>query len=196
MLFIFGVLLFQTSDVFPQKPKEIKQEIIIPTTQEITIPLFIPPLKNYRISSGLGDRKLFDETKLHEGYDLIAPKGAIVYSVADGEVIISYPAPGVPVYGKPGVIYGGHPIYGGLLVIKHEYGMYSVYAHLSQVWICGKTKVKQGAAIGVVGNTGESYGEHLHFEIIFDPGVFLKIEPYYKGEEKVYSPPEYTFFRK
>jgi murein DD-endopeptidase MepM/ murein hydrolase activator NlpD len=55
--------------------------------------------------------------------------------------------------------------YGNLVVIDHGYGFSSYYAHLSQITVTLGQYVFRGAVIGISGNTGASFGEHLHFEI-------------------------------
>jgi murein DD-endopeptidase MepM/ murein hydrolase activator NlpD len=163
MLGIFCILIFQLADTLPLPPKE--KEIIIPTTQQVTLPLLIHPLEKSKMSSKTGNRFLLDEEGFHRGLDLVALPKSIVYAIADGEVILSYPAP----HGK----YKGHPIYGGFVVIKHEYNLYSLYGHLNDVWVAGKTKIKQGDPLGVIGDTGYAFGNHLHFEVVFNPEFLM-----------------------
>lgn len=57
--------------------------------------------------------------------------------------------------------------YGNYVKIKHNNGMYTLYAHLkyNTVTVSVDTKVLQGEVIGYMGNTGNSYGAHLHFEV-------------------------------
>ncbi|MBR5227864.1 MAG: M23 family metallopeptidase [Clostridia bacterium] len=58
-------------------------------------------------------------------------------------------------------------IYGNYVKIKHPNGMYTLYAHLQygSVDVNLKDKVKKGQVIGFMGNTGYSFGAHLHFEV-------------------------------
>ena len=61
----------------------------------------------------------------------------------------------------------GERIYGNYVKIKHDNGMYTLYAHM----VCGSIKVNvgdrvsKGQILGSMGNTGYSFGAHLHFEV-------------------------------
>jgi len=85
----------------------------------------------------------------HAGIDLVAYDNAPVSAAADGIVVDSKES---------------HS-YGNVITIRHENGMYTRYAHL---WLRYKVvgqKVRMGEVIGTQGNTGNSTGSHLHFEI-------------------------------
>lgn len=59
----------------------------------------------------------------------------------------------------------GNLSYGNCVKIKHDNGMYTLYAHLADVRVGINQYVQQGQEIGFMGNTGNSYGTHLHFEV-------------------------------
>lgn len=68
------------------------------------------------------------------------------------------------------VVYSGwsNSGYGYLVVVDHGTGWQSAYAHMSAINVtCGQS-VFQGSVIGAVGNTGNSYGSHLHFELVYN----------------------------
>lgn len=88
----------------------------------------------------------------YNGVDLGSPVGTTVMAAAAGEVIIS----------RPDGYNGG---YGEYVVIRHDNGTQTLYAHLGSITVSVGQTVSQGAAIGTVGMTGRSTGAHLHFEI-------------------------------
>ncbi|MEX1247672.1 MAG: peptidoglycan DD-metalloendopeptidase family protein [Anaerolineales bacterium] len=79
-------------------------------------------------------------------------------------------AEGTPVYAVDGgvVVYAGwsNSGYGNLLVIDHGTGWQSAYAHLNSVAVSCGQNVSQGGTVGTIGNTGNSSGAHLHFELL------------------------------
>ena len=77
-----------------------------------------------------------------------------VYAVASGKA-----------YFFPSGNSGG---FGDLIIIQHDNGLFSFYAHLSTVLVSGGQQVKAGDHIGDTGNTGHGAGNHLHFEIRSD----------------------------
>ncbi len=79
---------------------------------------------------------------------------------------------------------GWDDAYGNRIVIEHENGYYTTYNHLSDIDVEVGQEVTAGDAIGEVGNTGNSFGAHLHFEVtqggdgwsggdFVDPGAWL-----------------------
>ncbi|MBB6451967.1 hypothetical protein HNQ94_000388 [Salirhabdus euzebyi] len=108
---------------------------------------FIWPTDTKRITSKFRTKERPD----HHGVDIADPGYHPIYAVADGEVSKSYFSTS---YGH--VIFIVHKIAGQV----YE----SVYAHLKSRAVSVGEKVKQGQVIGVMGNTGRSYGQHLHFE--------------------------------
>ena len=61
--------------------------------------------------------------------------------------------------------YGG---YGNVVVINHGNGYMTLYAHCSSLAVSEGQTVSRGQTVGYVGNTGNSYGAHLHFEIRYN----------------------------
>lgn len=85
----------------------------------------------------------------HYGIDWAAPSGTPIYAAADGTVVLSR-------------WYSG---YGQCVIIDHGNGVQTLYGHQSQIAVSAGQKVTRGQVIGYVGTTGQSTGNHLHFEI-------------------------------
>ena len=106
---------------------------------------------NGPISSPFGWRvhPIFHTRRLHTGIDIGASYGSPVRAGASGTVAVA------------GVISG----YGNAIVIDHGGGIATLYGHLSRFGVRVGQSVTGGATIGAVGNTGNSTGPHLHFEV-------------------------------
>jgi hypothetical protein len=85
----------------------------------------------------------------HKGIDIAGNLGEDVYAVDEGIVTRSY-------YSQS---------YGNVIFVKHKNDLETVYAHLNKRFAKEKQLVKKGEVIGEMGNTGQSSGVHLHFEI-------------------------------
>ncbi|MBP6888212.1 MAG: M23 family metallopeptidase [Candidatus Pacebacteria bacterium] len=88
----------------------------------------------------------------HNGVDIAATPGTEVVASGNGRVIAA----------RVGGYNGG---YGNMVIISHDGGVQTVYAHLREVHVSQGDAVVQGQVIGGVGNTGRSTGPHLHFEV-------------------------------
>ncbi len=92
--------------------------------------------------------------EFHNGIDLVnGNPNTPIFASADGEVIVAGDA-------------NYFDWYGNWTVIKHADGMYTGYAHQSRVDISKGQKVTAGQQIGLMGTTGPSTGEHLHFQFM------------------------------
>ena len=110
---------------------------------------FVFPTPEYaRPTSHFGPRR----RRFHYGLDLAMPTGEPIYAAFDGVVRFSK-------YNRS---------YGHLIVIRHDNGLETYYAHLSKRHVAPGTRVKAGEEIGLCGNTGRSRGSHLHFEIRYN----------------------------
>lgn len=87
----------------------------------------------------------------HKGIDIGAPKGTGIKAAAAGTVVSASTG------------YNGG--YGNCVVISHGNGIETAYGHCSALYVKAGQKVSQGQVIAAVGNTGRSYGNHLHLEI-------------------------------
>lgn len=111
-----------------------------------------------RISSFYGMRK----GRHHDGIDIPARKGSHILAADSGKVIFE------------GKMRG----YGNVIVVKHDGGYHTVYAHNKRHHVKKGQRVGQGEVIAQVGNSGRSSGPHLHFEIrknnkVRDPANYL-----------------------
>lgn len=105
----------------------------------------------------------------HTGMDIAANRGTVIRAAASGTVVKAV---------RQYYAYGIH------VKISHGNGIYTLYAHMSQLAVSYGDYVQQGQIIGYVGQTGNAYGNHCHFEIIIngrfmDPAKY--IGTYYPG---------------
>ena len=85
----------------------------------------------------------------HNGVDLAAPGGSDILAAYDGEVVsASYTA-----------------AMGNYIMIDHGGGLYTIYMHASKLLVSEGQEVKRGDKIALVGSTGRSTGNHLHFTV-------------------------------
>ncbi|MEO3752933.1 M23 family metallopeptidase [Streptomyces sp. B6B3] len=105
-------------------------------------------------------------TSTHSGQDFAVPTGTPVDSVHGGTVVKA---------GGNGA--GDGPAYGNAVVIDHGDGTYSQYAHLSDLEVSVGENVSTGEQIALSGDTGNSTGPHLHFEIRTSPDYGTAVDP-------------------
>jgi len=108
------------------------------------------PVKG-RISSTVGLRHdpIDGLLRFHNGVDIAIPEGTPVRPVAPGTVYFS----------------GAYTGYGNMMIIKHDDGMISIYAHNSLNLMKVGERVGKDTTIALSGSTGHSTGPHLHFEV-------------------------------
>jgi murein DD-endopeptidase MepM/ murein hydrolase activator NlpD len=121
--------------------------------------VYLLPLDDYQFTSPFGVRF----GKLHAGIDLAAPDGTPYKSVHAGKVTAA----------------GYNGGYGYSITVQQDDGTEIIYAHSRRLLVKKGDEVKAGQVIGEVGNTGYSYGTHLHLEVHVggkptDPITFLK----------------------
>ncbi len=129
------------------------------------LPFAMPVKDSFRWTSGFGYRRdpKGAGTRMHEGTDLAGAYGTPIYATADGVVThASWD--------------GG---YGRLVKIRHDFGVETRYAHMSQIRVEVGQRVSRGDRIGDMGNSGRSTGTHLHYEVRLDgtavnPMTFIK----------------------
>lgn len=121
----------------------------------------------------------------HTGTDYGAPTGTPIVAIADGTVIFAGPGSELPgddsAQGWAQRLYLVRTSVGNGVITEHD-DVYTTNSHMSRVAVKYGDKVKQGQIIGYVGDTGLSYGSHLHFEIIpknpnWGNGIYGRIDP-------------------
>jgi len=110
------------------------------------------PLDRMHVTSPFGYRihPVYGYRRMHNGIDLRGPSGTPVYAVTSGVITKAK---------------NNSNGYGNEVLIKHDNGMITQYAHLSKISTSYGRKVKKGQLIGKVGSTGVSTGPHLHFGV-------------------------------
>jgi len=105
---------------------------------------------------------------MHTGIDISTYRsGDPVVATADGQIAyIGYEPSG----------------FGNYIIIRHQHGFYTRYAHLLSFRVETGQQIKQGETIGYIGSTGRSTGPHLHYEVhigsdVVDPYKYLNIRP-------------------
>jgi len=120
------------------------------------------PLKSLKVSGDFGWRihPTLGKKKFHKGIDLKAKRKTPVFAPADG--IVSY----IGFQKKSG--------FGKLLVLTHNYGFKTYYAHLNKIPVKLGQIIMKGQQIALSGNTGRSSGPHLHYEVRY---IGVSIDP-------------------
>jgi hypothetical protein len=103
------------------------------------------------VISAFGQYRVFNQNTQtrHTGWDQQAPVGTSVAAMSRGQVVFA----------------GRLDIRGNYVLLDHGYGIYSGYAHFSQINVERGQTIEKGQILGLSGNTGRSTGPHLHWEI-------------------------------
>lgn len=125
------------------------------------------PLADYRYGYFFPDSDI-----VHTGIDIDAPRGTPVIAAAPGKVI----------WAGFGLYYGNNDKddpYGLAVTIQHDFGyagkrLMTVYAHMDRIDVEIGQEVKTGTPLGIVGNTGNTTGPHLHFEVRLGTNNFFR----------------------
>ena len=112
----------------------------------------LPPLDGHIASAYgklRGKRTAKTPMRHHEGVDMSSPSGTPIHAAATGMVVRA----------------AYSPTFGRHVVIQHENGYTTLYAHMSKMLVTTGQSVEAGSVIGKVGRTGRATGPHLHFEV-------------------------------
>jgi murein DD-endopeptidase MepM/ murein hydrolase activator NlpD len=122
-------------------------------------------MDRYRLTSGFGVRRdpFTGRGAVHEGLDFGGPDNARALATAPGRVVEA----------------GASGAYGIMVEIDHGMGIRTRYAHLKKTLVRPGDRVTFHEPVGIMGSTGRSTGEHLHYEIRndgrpLDPAKFLE----------------------
>lgn len=129
--------------------KPSSSKVITKGTKSIlngTSAVLTSPTRGWTITSTFGERW----GKNHNGLDIAGNTGDPVMAALDGKVKSTF-------YERNG--------YGNVVILEHEGGIETRYAHMSKIGVKTGDTVKKGNIVGKVGSTGRSTGPHLHFEV-------------------------------
>lgn len=130
-----------TTKAHPYKSSEV------PDSFRIDLRGFCMPTPSRLVTSSFGYRPRF--RRMHKGLDIKVYTGDTIVAAFNGKVrVAQYDAGG----------------YGYYIVLRHSNGLETIYGHLSKQLVETNQEVRAGEPIGLGGNTGGSYGSHLHFE--------------------------------
>ena len=127
-------------------------------SEDMVMPPMSNPMNGFSFAqtgSSVGDRiNPFYKVQIrHDGLDMIAPAGEPVYASADGKVSNI-------IRSRKGL--------GNVVVIEHDGGYVTRYAHLADIEVRKGRKIRKGDRIGYVGVSGNSFAPHLHYEVLRD----------------------------
>ena len=145
---------------------------IVPDTSWEGTGIFQWPLpKDYTITSPFGYREdpITGQISFHSGTDIAAPEATPILAAADGIVL---DANAIDPWGES---------YGYYVKIQHDETYETLYAHCLAVFVMDGQEVQQGQVIALVGSTGNSTGNHLHFEVRED-GVEVDVMEFFANK--------------
>jgi len=144
--------VINSTDVHSQPVTQVVSVGTKPRPKTMATGKFIWPIYG-RITSGYGSRYIFGSYSFHSGIDIAGSYGASIAAADGGKVVFA------------GRGTGGYWSYGNYVVIDHENGLQTIYAHCSSLCVSAGERVYQGQTIARVGSTGRSTGNHCHFQV-------------------------------
>ncbi|MEE4186836.1 MAG: M23 family metallopeptidase [Roseobacter sp.] len=128
-------------------------------------PFAMPVKDSFRFTSGFGFRRdpKTGGRRMHKGLDFAAPLGTDLFATADGVVTKA----------------GWQSGYGRVVIIEHDFGIETRFAHLSKIRVKVGQRVSRDDHIGDMGSSGRSTGVHLHYEVrvggkAVNPMIYIK----------------------
>jgi murein DD-endopeptidase MepM/ murein hydrolase activator NlpD len=113
------------------------------------IPSLVPTQGLISSTFGARNNPFTGSPDFHEGLDISSDIGTPVEATADGTVVFA----------------GFKGNFGRVIQIQHEYGFSTLFGHLERIMVAPGQHVRRGQEIGTVGNSGNSTGPHLHYEV-------------------------------
>ena len=147
----------------------------VPNNRVINVRQYRMPVRGNVVTSHYGYRPKFG--RYHKGVDLRAAMGDTVRAAFDGKVRLTK-------YERGG--------FGFYVIVRHANGLETVYGHLSRFLVHPNQYVKAGTPIALSGNTGRSFGPHLHFETRF-MGYAINPEAIFDFANRTTHTDSYTF---
>ena len=171
--------IIPSDDMYPTWTNTIVHyNATLPDSFKIDLRRFVMPTSSTKITDIFGYRPR--RRRVHQGLDIKVQTGDTIYAAFDGKIrITSYQRRG----------------YGHYVVVRHNNGIETLYAHLSKKLVKVNQNVRAGDPIGLGGNTGRSSGSHLHFETILmgksiDPALMFDFKNQtVTGEHYMYRKP-------
>ena len=171
--------IIPSDDMYPTWTNSVVHyNSVMPDSFRIDLRNYVMPTPSVKITDIFGYRP--NRRRMHQGLDIKVQTGDTIYAAFDGKVrVTSYQRRG----------------YGHYVVIRHNNGIETLYAHLSKKFVEANDNVKAGEPIGLGGNTGRSSGSHLHFETILmgkclDPALMFDFKNQkMTGESYLYRKP-------
>jgi murein DD-endopeptidase MepM/ murein hydrolase activator NlpD len=170
-----------SSLVIPAMPGIVPVAAVSTPPVAATLPRMVWPVRG-ELTQGFGPSPYWFEPSIrvgatvyphfHTGIDIAVPWGAPVHAAMAGRVEYA----------------GWENGYGYTVVLLHDGGLRTLYAHLSRTAVRAGQAVAQGATVGLAGATGNATGPHLHFEVrsapqvVVDPMAYL--DPRQAGDTK------------
>ena len=148
--------------MYPEwKNTGVHYTMALPDSFLIDLRGYAMPTSNTKVTDIFGYRPR--RRRIHNGLDVKVQRGDTIYAAFDGKVRIT-------AYQRRG--------YGHYILVRHNNGMETLYAHLTKKLVSVNQNVKAGDPVGIGGNTGRSSGAHLHFETLLlgkalDPALFF-----------------------
>lgn len=162
VLTVLLVLALSTAGVYAAKAFRISKGFLPGDT---SLPDTAETVEGFIITAPFAETNPFTHHE-HNGIDFMAEEGTPVLAAADGQVVTAE----------------FDTEKGNYIVIEHESGYSTVYAHLKELYVSAGDEVLQGAEIGTVGRTGLATGPHLHLELLRD-GEAVNPEDYWETTE-------------